>query len=35
VVRQSVTSLTKIINGCDSPGGLTDETGTVTLLVTG
>jgi hypothetical protein len=35
VVRQSVTSLSEINNGCNSPGGLTDETGAVTLLITG
>ena len=35
VVRQSVTLLSEINNGCNSPGGLTDETGTVALLITG
>ena len=35
VVRQSVTSLSEINNGCNPPGGLTSETGTVTVVITG
>jgi hypothetical protein len=35
VVRTSVTSISMIENGCSTPQGLQDQTGTVTLLISG
>jgi hypothetical protein len=35
VVRTSVTSISMIVNGCNTPHGLQNETGTVTLLISG
>jgi hypothetical protein len=35
VVRTSTTSISMITNGCNSPQGLRDETGTVSLVITG
>jgi hypothetical protein len=35
VVRTSVTSISMIVNSCNTPEGLQDETGTVSILISG